>query len=364
MVALVVVLIGVGSLRMSIGTSGVGWPSGHVGSAAVRLLVRYPAADALHTLSNWVPESTGALLRDRAMQWRGLEPDSVAQIRMLRLLAGLLVGVALAVSGVALQALLRNPLAEPFLLGLSSGAAVGVMVQLLLVYMFHRTLGGTHVGAMLGAGMSMAIVFLAGRRHGAIDPLGLLLTGVVLGSVNAAFIMLIQYVVGPGGLRENLARWMMGYIDEGVSTSAVTPFMAITVGLLALLICRGRAMDVATLSETEAASIGVNLPRLRTLLFVSASVLAAGAVVIAGPIAFVGLICPHLARLMLGPAHRQLLVASAMLGGTLVVAADTASSFLAFRFGVGMMPIGIFTAMLGGPAFLYILRPQLGRGME
>jgi iron complex transport system permease protein len=361
---LVVLLLVVCILRIAIGTGGVGWPQGSATDAAVRLLVRYPLAGAIDTIAGYLPVETGDAWHETARRWRGAEAVSIAEIRMLRLLAGLLVGVALAVSGVALQALLRNPLAEPFLLGLSSGAAVGVMVQMLIGYTLGRMLGGNHVGAVIGAAASMVIVFLASRRHGTIDPLGLLLTGVVLSSVNGAIIMLLQYIVGPGGLKENLARWMMGYIDEGVGTSAVMPLMAMTVGMLALLMWRGRAMDVATLSETEAASIGVNLPRLRTLLFVAASMLAAGAVVVAGPIAFVGLICPHFARLLFGPTHRRLLFASAVLGAMLVVSADTLSAFLAYRFDVGMLPIGIFTAMLGGPAFLYMLRPQLGRGME
>ena len=120
--------------------------------------------------------------------------------------------------------------------------------------------------------------------------------------------------------------------------------------------------DASTLSDAEAVSMGVNLPRLRTTLFAVATLLAAGAVVLAGPIAFVGLISPHLARLLLGPSHRPLIVGSALIGGMLVLAADMVSSLLALKLGIGLMPIGVFTAILGGPGVpAGCCRHQLGR---
>ena len=135
-----------------------------------------------------------------------------------------------------------------------------------------------------------------------------------------------------------------------------------TVCGLGVLLAASRAMGVATTSDAEAISLGVNLPRMRAVLFAVASVLAAGAVVLAGPIAFVGLVCPHIARLVLGPRHGPLLIGSALLGASLVITADTTSAALGLWLGIGLMPIGIFTAIGGGPAFLWMLRPQLGRG--
>jgi iron complex transport system permease protein len=286
------------------------------------------------------------------------------ETRGMRLAVGAIAGAGLAVSGVALQAVLRNPLAEPFVLGLSSGAALGVMLQLLIGSVLGMAMGANQAGAMLGAAASMLIVYLTSRRHGTIDPLGLLLTGVVLATINGAIIMVLQYFVGPGWLKENLSRWMMGYIDEGLASGTV-----FTVGIVAAVVTVvlwffGRAMDIATTSETEAVSLGVNIGVMRKVLFIGASLLAGGSVVLVGPVSFVGLICPHLARLMLGPGHRGLIVGSAMLGATLVVAADTAAATLDLNQRIGIMPIGVFTAMLGGPVFLWMLRPHLGRGEE
>ncbi len=284
--------------------------------------------------------------------------------REQRLWVGALVGASLAVSGVALQALLRNPLAEPFILGLSTGAGAGVMAQSAISYALWRQYGSGSLGALLGAALSMTIVYLAGRRRGILDPLGLLLTGVVLSTINGALILLFNYLVGPGGLRDNITHWMMGYLSD-----TTDPMIVRGVGLLlllgfVLLLTRARAMDIATLSEPEAVSLGVPIARLRALLFVIASALTAGAVVLSGPIAFVGLICPHAARLMLGPAHGPLLVGAALAGAALVVLAVALAAALALRYHIGVMPIGVFTAILAGPVFLWMLRPHLGRGME
>ena len=290
--------------------------------------------------------------------------DYIWQERLTRLVMALFVGAALAVSGVALQSLLRNPLAEPYILGLSTGAGAGIMVQAYVFFLItgHVAAGANGLGALAGAAAAMFIVFILGQRKGVIDPLGLLLTGVVLSTICGALILMMNYLVGPGGIRDNLARWMMGSLDAGADRTLIIAVGGMTLLGLIVLATHGRAMDVASSSDAETMSMGVNLPRLRIILFAVASVLAAGAVVLAGPIAFVGLICPHIARLALGPSHRPLLVASAMLGAALVIAADTASAALNLALGIGLMPIGVFTALVGGPVFLWMLRPQLGKG--
>lgn len=309
------------------------WPSGSLREAVVRVFFADLLADA------------------PAM--------SFMSVRLVRLVLGIVVGVALAIGGVALQSLLRNPLAEPYILGLSSGAAVGVVLQMILSHVVGQWIGATHLGALAGAIGSMCIVYAAGRRRGVIDPLGLLLVGVVLSTINGAIIMLLHWRYSPPGLRDDVARWMMGYLNETVGSTNVLSITVLTIACFALLFRYGPAMDAAGFSDAEAMSLGVNLSLLRKMLFVVAGVLAAGAVVLAGPIAFVGLICPHVARLLLGPSHRPLLIAAAMTGAVLIVLADTATVFL--DFGHGRMPIGIFTAMIGGPAFLWMLRPHLGR---
>lgn len=318
LIVMAIILVALGIARLMVGTSAVGWGGG----------------------------------RDMAF---------LLETRSLRLTHAVIVGVALAVSGVCLQALLRNPLAEPYTLGLSTGAGVGVAVQYFILYQLGRHFGPAHIGAILGAAASMGVVFLAGRSQGRIDPLGLLLTGVVVSTINGAFILLIQSLIGPGGLIVDLARWMMGYLIEGLAKETIALVAALTAAGFALAFSLGRAMDVSLFSDAEAESMGVNLPRLRLLLFIIPTALTGAAVVLAGPIAFVGLICPHLARSILGPTHRPLLVGSALLGASLIIAADTASALLDLRFNIGILPIGVFTAILAGPVFLKMLRPRLGR---
>ena len=335
---LFVALAAAAVLRLMIGEE-VGWPGGSVFRALGQVFfgqwqttARPPAADTLLT------------------------------IRLLRLVLGLVVGTALASSGVALQALLRNPLAEPYILGLSSGAAVGVMLQMILSQFVAGWIGASHLGALAGALAAMGVVYVAGRRRGVIDPLGLLLVGVVLSTINGALIMVLHFVYAPPGVYNDLARWMMGFLNETVGPANVLSITVLTMACVALLVRLGPAMDAAGFSDAEALSLGVSLARLRKLLFVIAGALAAGAVVLAGPIAFVGLICPHVARLLLGPGHRTLLLGAALAGAALIVLADTAATLL--DFGQGRMPLGIFTAMIGGPAFLWMLRPHLGRGVD
>lgn len=284
--------------------------------------------------------------------------------RLARLQFAVVVGVALAGSGVALQALLRNPLAEPFILGLSTGAGAGIVAHEMLARRLDTFLGPTWLGALAGAAATMLIVYLAGRRRGVIDPLGLLLTGVVVGTINGAAVMIFSYLKQRGEPdAEALSMFMMGQLRVGMTGAWVFwSTAALTLAGLALLAWKAPAMDVATLSNAEAQALGVNLRALRALLFAVSSVLAAGAVVLAGPIAFVGLIAPHLGRLLTGPTHRPLLIVSALLGAALVVAADTVAAGLDYAFGFGLLPVGVFTAIVGGVAFLWMLRPQLGRG--
>ena len=298
----------------------------------------------------------------------------ILETHAMLIVAAIITGAALAGSGVALQALLRNPLAEPFILGLSSGAALGVMVQRYILEWLRNAPAGGEAGdtsaamqwlagahyeaALLGAAATMAIVYIAGRRGGLVDPLMLLLTGVVVSMINGSLILLIRFLM-PLERWQDISFWMAGQLSEAHSWPTVALIGGLTVVGGVLLWCLGRAMDAASFSDAEAASLGVNLARLRLLLFLTAAALAGGAVVLAGPLAFIGLVAPHLARLMLGPAHRNLILAAAIIGAGLVVAADLAVRLLSQ--GRGILPIGIFTVALGGPIFILMLRARLGR---
>lgn len=283
------------------------------------------------------------------------------EVRGLRLAVGAVVGGSLAAAGVALQALLRNPLAEPFILGLSTGAGVGVLLQRAAAWgvgLAWLGAGPMWWGALLGAGVNMGLVYALGRCRGMIDPLSLLLAGVVLGTIHGAVILAANGLAGPYAFSDLMA-WMAGYLGTaGLDPWTLPVATTLLAAGLGVLWWWGGAMDVATLSDDEAASLGVDLRRLRALLLVTGSVLAASAVVLAGPIAFVGLVGPHVARLAVGPRHRPLLIASVLAGAALVVGADATSAALALWLGIGILPVGVLTAAVGGLTFLVMLRKQ------
>lgn len=297
-----------------------------------------------------------------AMGYGWPEPR-ILGIRLQRAVLACLVGAALSTGGVILQSLLRNPLAEPYILGVSTGAGLGILAQLYLVQLQLIGPAPDHVGGLLGALASLAIVYVAGRRHGVLDPLGLLLVGVVLATINGALITLLQYLSSQT-LRENLAYWMMGYLNESLPRPTVYAAAIIIAVCVALAAIFHRAMDLAALSDAEAVSLGLALARCRTILFLAAGALTAAAVVLAGPIAFVGFIAPHLVRLWAGPLHSRVLPASMLIGAAIILTADSLSTIIHMHTGIGTPPIGVFTAVLAGPLFLWMLRPQLGRGVE
>ena len=290
-------------------------------------------------------------------------PDpGIAQFRFNAIQSGAAIGASLALAGVMLQALLRNPLASPFTLGLSSGAGVGIMLALYLAHLgglsFVSSTDGM-IPATVGSLATLSLIYVLGFRRGLLDPLSLVLAGVVISAVCGALIMLLQHLV-PHGLRGDLVTWMMGHVPEQPSSRALGIVSGLSVGGLVMTLLLGPSMDVATFSDDEALTIGVSLGRLRAILLVASGVLTAGAVALAGPIAFVGLICPHAARILVGPRHAPLALAAAFLGVGLVVGADVLRQ--ALDFGSGRMPVGIFTAILGGPAFLWLLKS--GRGQS
>lgn len=270
------------------------------------------------------------------------------------------VGAALGAAGVLLQALLRNPLASPFILGISSGAGLAVMIVMYAAGVLGVRLVpgfGEGAAALAGALGTMLLVYALGRREGWLDPVTLVLAGVIVSAVCAAGMMLIQHL-SPGGLRGDMVRWMFGRIPQGLPWTALAVVIALTLAGVAIAAFTGRAMDAATLGDEEARSVGLALGRLRVMLYLVAGVLTAATVAIAGPIGFVGLIAPHAARLLIGPRHGPLVVGASLCGGILLVAADLASQAIATR--AGHVPVGIFTALIGGPSFLWLLKS--GRG--
>jgi len=288
--------------------------------------------------------------------------NQILEFRIQRAAAGLIVGIGLATAGVLLQCLFRNPLASPELLGMSSGAGVAVMLWQLGA--FHAGLGIAQTGmANIGAGIALpgaigalALTYLLSQRRGMVEPVTLILTGVVVGIIAAALISLVQQLLPDRGVAAS--RLLLGSINDDVQWGGIAIAGSVTLLCAVWAWMRGRALDVASLSDDEARSLGVVLDWLRIEFFVLAGVLTSVTFAIAGPVAFVGLVCPHLVRLLIGPGHRVLIIGAALLGGAMVVFAD--SLVRSIDLGSGRLPISVLTALIGGPVLIWMLRRRNG----
>lgn len=289
----------------------------------------------------------------------GWPSDPIAEeLRGLAALSAAIIGASLAVSGTLLQATLRNPLASPWVLGLTSGASLGVV---LVIISGGDASGLEPIGALLGAFSALLLVYTLARRGGLLDPVALLLIGVMVSVSFGSVAMLLQQFLPDRGLAR-FSRWMLGSLSE----QTPWPLLGVIGGLLlagiATSVHAGKRLDAATLPDDEARSVGVNPHRLRTMCFVIAGVLTAGTVLLAGPIGFVGLVCPHIARMLVGASHRRLILASAFIGASFVIAADLISVCVAMWtassdaiVSTGRIPVGIITALIGAPMFIGML---------
>ncbi len=280
------------------------------------------------------------------------------ELRSHRCVSAAAVGAALALSGLLLQAMLRNPLASEYVLGLSAGAGLGVAVA---TYLAYRATGSIvsftppAAAPVLGAAAVLALVYLASRRRGLLDPATLILVGVTVGIVCSALTTLVQHLLPDQGLAV-FARWLMGSISDDTPWPRVLGVLAIALACTVGAAWLGPRLDAASLSDDEAASVGLNLGLLRVGVFALASLLTGATLLLAGPIAFIGLICPHLARRLCGAPHRGLAVASSLAGAGLLVLADTAVTVV--KLPTGHAPVGVLTALIGGPLFIAMLRSR------
>jgi len=268
------------------------------------------------------------------------------------------VGASLALAGLAMQALLRNPLAEPYILGVSGGAGLAyVLGSLFLSIAYAPRL------AVAGALVTVALVYAIARRRGRLEPYTLLLAGVILNAFYAAGIMLVTAVVRPEQ-RGEIAVWMMGNIGAfGPQWWLIAEVAVQAVGAAILFAFLAKGFNLVAVGEDTAGALGVRVHRLRVVTFVAASLLAGTSVALAGPIGFVGLICPHLLRMLLGPDHRRLVPAALFFGAAFLVLADLAACLWEGATNRSV-PVGVLTAMCGGPFFIYLLRTRWRRRME
>ncbi len=269
------------------------------------------------------------------------------ELRFPRVISAFIVGGSLAIAGALMQILLRNPLADPYILGISGGAGVGALTALML------GLGTVFVQSLAfsGAMLTTLLVFVLAREHGRQDSTRLLLTGVVLAAGWGAIISLLL-TLSPDSQVKGLLFWLMG--DLGAATPSWWSLLALFAGLIAALLV-SRSLNLLAAGEAQAAVLGVEVPAVRLIIYLSAALLTASAVTQAGPIGFVGLIIPHLLRLSGFHDHRLLLPACLFAGGSLLVIADTLARTV---IAPGELPVGVLTAFLGVPLFLYLLGKQ------
>lgn len=268
----------------------------------------------------------------------------IVDIRLPRTLSAFVVGGLLALSGMLLQALLRNPLADPYVLGISGGASLGALSAMLLG--FGLTL--THASAFAGAMLSMLLVFSLGRVRSGADSLGLLLTGVIVAAGWGALISLLL-VTGADTNIQGMLFWLMGDLSHALDYPLAA--LVLLVGLMIAWIL-ARPLNLLVQGDRVVASLGTHPQRLRYTVYFLASILTGTAVSLGGNIAFVGLIVPHLLRLAGSTDHRVLVPQSVLLGGSLLLISDTlARSLMAPQ----QLPVGIVTAFIGVPVFLFLL---------
>ncbi len=331
----------------------------------VRALLLWTAATVVICLAC---SFLGQYALPRGDSWRVWEwpmwTSTVWRIRVIRLLAAATVGAGLSAAGVALQALLRNPLAEPYVLGLSSGAGVGVLLGGILANAaIFPAWAGAFALAAVGATVTAVVVFVVAQRHGQLDPYVLLLSGVIVNMFNGAIcLVLLQFAQ-----REHIIQfigWGMGRIPEYLW---FRPYLLLLSGVVVLggwagILFRGPAYNLLSLGDEVAASSGLATQRIRVETYILVVALTAAAVALAGPIGFVGLIVPHTCRLLVGPDHRRLTLVSGFAGAVFLMVADTSCRLLGDVFRVGEIPVGVVTAMIGGPFFLFLLRRRTAVG--
>jgi iron complex transport system permease protein len=277
----------------------------------------------------------------------------VLSLRLPRALLGCLVGGALSSSGVAFQALLRNPLADPYILGVSAGAAVGALCAALLLP--GDAFLPLPLCAFLGAVLAASAVFLLARRRGGVSRERLILMGVIVGAFLNALIMLMVALAPPGKI-PGAVYWLMGDLGMGTPrrVGILLPYVAVGTAVLFLL---SRGLDVMLLGDDAAFQAGLPVERVKAAAYVTASLLAGSVVAVSGLIGFVGLIVPHGARVLVGAGHRRLVPAAFLMGGTFLILADIAARTMSPS---GELPVGAVTALSGAPFFLYLLRRNGG----
>jgi iron complex transport system permease protein len=333
LVGLTVVLVGLAVLAAGVGPYKLSY--GHIFS----LVQRWAAGDTLN------PAEATAL----AVIW---------QIRVARIVLAALVGLGLSLAGTAFQGILLNPLAEPFTLGVAAGAAFGASLALSfgLGGALWGSLGLVPLMALVGAAGALALVLALGAMAGGFQHGTLILAGVIVSAFLSSLISLVKFLYADS--LSTIVFWIMGSLSARGWGYVLFALPYVVVGGL-ILFLYARELNILTLGDAPAQQLGLAVNRVRLILLLAASLITAGVVAVSGIIGFVGLIVPHLARLLVGPDHRRVLITSALAGAILLIAADTLARVI-LPYGQEL-PVGIITALLGGPFFCYLLKVTRGQ---
>ena len=282
----------------------------------------------------------------------GSEDDTIRtiilQLRIPRIVLAIIVGAGLSVAGATLQSLLRNPLAEPYILGISSGGTVGAFLAITLGLGWAQFT--TPLFSFAGSGLVMLLVYSLGYRRGFLDPNALLLSGVMVGAFFNSIILVVVAMFNQELRTAYL--WMMGNLSGAESSTLIVVGPLILASTL-VLILQSRALNLIATGDESAAQFGVNVERVRKLSYVLASLITGLAVSVSGVIGFVGLLVPHVCRLMFGSDNRIVMPASLIVGGMFLVLCDLLSRTL---LAPSEIPVGAITAAVGAPLFIYLLK--------
>ncbi|WP_420802446.1 FecCD family ABC transporter permease [Streptomyces taklimakanensis] len=291
--------------------------------------------------------------------WPRARETIVLEVRAPRVLLGAVTGAGLAVVGTVMQALVRNPLADPYLLGVSSGASLGAVLVIVSGVGVFGALS-LPVSAFVGALVTLLLVYATARAGGRITSTRLVLSGVAVAAVLTAVTHLVLLTAERGNQAREVLSWTLGGLG-GVRWSTLWLPATVLPAAVALLLTRARPLNLLLAGEEAATTMGLDVARFRARMFVLLSLVTGVLVAAAGPIGFVGLMLPHVVRLFTGGDHRRVLPAAALAGAVFLVWADIAARTVAAPQEI---PVGVLTALCGGPFFLWLMRRDARRGAD
>lgn len=283
--------------------------------------------------------------------WSAAHENIVWLIRMPRTLLAIFVGGGLAVVGVTMQALVRNPLADPYLLGISSGAAVGAVFAIGLGLFAFAGIYAVSLAAFLGAMLAFVLVFTLAQQQGRVTPQRLILAGLAISYVFSGITSFVTLTSDNRDLAEQLLAWLLGSLARADWIDLTLPAFALLIGT-AFLLTQSRSLNSLAMGDETAMTLGIELHQFRRVLFVVASLITGIMVAVSGAIGFVGLMIPHMVRLVIGVDHRRVLPISLLVGSIFLIWVDLLART---AFAPRELPVGVLTALLGGPFFLWLM---------